>query len=172
MKTMIVIATLLGALLTQSLANDNVNVNNEGNVGGDTHQTVNINNQDHIAKINNINGWQSWDFVADYGKGFAATRHFGRRTCIVTKIDKGVFPTLAQLATWKQQKQLTTTPLLFKFNANQVPVANIGIYGVTIEALCKGLPSYTAEPSTGGEYSFDLCDPSSIITICGITFCF
>ncbi|KAM8972356.1 gastrokine-1-like [Pelodytes ibericus] len=170
MKSLIILATLLGALLTQSLANDNVDIGNEGNVGGNVHQTVNINNQDNVASVNSLNGWDSWDSVCDYGRGFVATRPYSKQVCIVSKINKEVFPSLAELGSLSQQKQVSKSPALFKFNVNQVPIANIGIYGVHIEALCKGLPSYEAkhEPIT----SLWLCDPKWIFTFGGITFCF
>ncbi|EMP30530.1 hypothetical protein UY3_12357 [Chelonia mydas] len=46
----IIIGALLGVCLTQALADDSVNENNQGNDGGNSHQNVNVNNQDHTAK--------------------------------------------------------------------------------------------------------------------------
>ncbi|KAM4749074.1 gastrokine-1-like [Rhinophrynus dorsalis] len=165
-KNQIIIASILGAFLTQSLANDNIDIGNEGNIGGNVHQTVNINNQDHVASINTLNGWDSWDSICDYGRGVFATRLFGKKVCVVSKMDKAVFPSLDTLS---QQKPHSSNSQLFKFNVNQVPIANIGIYGVHIEALCKGIPSYTAEVKPAG---FELaCDTGSIFDFGGISFC-
>ncbi|XP_068128467.1 gastrokine-1-like [Hyperolius riggenbachi] len=167
MKTLVIFAALLGTLL----ANDNVDVSNSGNVGGGVHQNVNINNQDHVANINNLNGWNSWDSVCDYGRGLFATRLYARKVCIVTKMDKTVFPSLEALRAATQQTPINTTPSLFKYSSNHpVPIANIGIYGVHIETLCRGIPSYNAEISQVDE--FYGCDVNSIITIGGISFCF
>ncbi|XP_069799347.1 gastrokine-1-like [Dendropsophus ebraccatus] len=161
MKTLVIFAALLGTLL----ANDNVDINNSGNDGSNVHQTVNINNQDQVAHVNNINGWNSWDSIFDYGRGVFATRPYGKKECVVTKMDMTVFPSLEVLG---QQKPVSSR--LFKFNANKVPIANIGIYGVYVEALCRGIPSYTADVNQVDEYY--VCNPNSIITILGITFCF
>ncbi|XP_053319764.1 gastrokine-1-like [Spea bombifrons] len=168
----IILTTILGALFASSLANDNVDINNEGNVGSNVHQTVNINNQDKVASVNTLNGWDSWDSICDYGRGFVATRPFGKKICVVSKMDKQVFPGLEAISTATQQKQLSKTPVLFKYNINQVPIANIGIYGVHIEALCKGIPSYTAEVKQGPISDIALCDTGSIFDFGGISFCF
>ncbi|KAM3925707.1 gastrokine-1-like [Leptodactylus fuscus] len=161
MKTLVIFAALLGSLL----ATDNVNVNNQGNVGDNVHQTVNINNQDQVAHINSWNGWNSWAAVGDYGRGVIATRFYGKKMCVVTNIDKTVFPSLDAL-----NKPVKTTSF-FKYNINQVPIANIGIYGVHVEAMCRGIPSYTAEAKQVDE-AFTYCDTNSIVVIAGISFCF
>ncbi|KAM3925704.1 gastrokine-1-like isoform 1-T3 [Leptodactylus fuscus] len=161
MKTLVIFAALLGSLL----ATDNVNVNNQDNVGGNVHQTVNINNQDQVAHLNNWNGWNSWDSICDYGRGVFATRLYGEKKCLVTKMDKTVFPSLDSLNKPVKAKSF------FKYNINQVPIANIGVYGVHIEAMCRGIPSYNAVANQVDEF-YDLCDPNSIIDIGGISFCF
>ncbi|XP_040271733.1 gastrokine-1-like [Bufo bufo] len=164
MKTLVIFAALLGSLL----ATDNINVNNQGNDGGNVHQTVNIDNQDQVANIHNLNGWNSWDSICDYGKGVFATRLYGKKMCVVTKIDKTVFPSLEVL----KQNPVKTTKQLFKFNINQIPIANIGIYGVHIEALCHGIPSYTADANQVDEFCEENCNTNSIITIGRISFCY
>ncbi|XP_072258928.1 gastrokine-1-like [Pyxicephalus adspersus] len=167
MKTFIIFAALLGTLL----ANDNVDVNNSGNDGGNVHQTVNINNQDRIATINSLDGWNSWDCVGDYGQGVFATRLYGKKVCVVTKMDKTKFPSLETIKAAPQQSRVGATSSPFKYSLQHpVPIANIGIYGVHIEALCRGIPSYTTEPIQVDE--FYGCDTNSIITVGGISFCF
>ncbi|KAM8973137.1 gastrokine-1 [Pelodytes ibericus] len=173
MKSLIVVAVLLGVFLTQSLANDNIKINNSGNDGGSVSQNVNINNQDNIASINSLNGWNSWDSICDYGRGFAATRLYNKKICVVSKMNKASFPTLAQLsAIAKDKHQAPPSPQMVTYTINQTPIVNIGEYGQHIESLCKGLPAYTAQemPNFGGEFA--LCKSNSIITILGISFCF
>ncbi|XP_063788134.1 gastrokine-1-like [Pseudophryne corroboree] len=165
MKTLVIIAALLGTLL----ADDNIDIGNEGNDGDNVHQTVNINNQEHVANINSLNGWNSWNSICDYGRGVFATQLFGKKKCVVTKLDKTVFPSLEVLS---KQKLLPRAQPLFKYTiSNQVPIANIGIYGVHVEALCRGIPSYSGDVIQVNEY-YAGCDPNSIITIGGISFCF
>ncbi|XP_072004980.1 gastrokine-1-like isoform X1 [Engystomops pustulosus] len=165
------IATVLGVFLTQALANDNININNSGNDGGSVNQQVNINNQDNVANINNMNGWNSWDNICDFAKGYAATRLYNKKICVVTKI-KPSYPTLEQLSVIAKTKKVPPTTQLVTYNINQTPIVNIGEYGQHIESLCKGMPAYTAQemPNVQGEFAY--CKSNSIITILGINFCF
>ncbi|XP_066446101.1 gastrokine-1-like [Eleutherodactylus coqui] len=162
MKTLVIFTALLGSLL----ATDNVNVNNQGNVDDNVHQTVNINNQDQVAHINSLNGWNSWDSIFAYRQGVVATRLYGKRMCVVTKMDKSVFPSLEAL-----NNRPVKASSFFKFNVNQVPIANIGIYGVHVEALCRGIPSYSADVNQVNEFDYD-CNTGSIFDFGGISFCF
>ncbi|KAG9488890.1 hypothetical protein GDO78_005083, partial [Eleutherodactylus coqui] len=149
----------------------NVNINNSGNDGGSVNQQVNINNQDNIANINNVNGWNSWDSICDFGRGFAATRLYNKKICVLTKI-KPSFPTMEQLKTFAETKQVPTNTQLVTYTINQSPVVNIEQYGQHIESLCKGMPAYTAVEMPNAEAGFALCRSNSIITILGISFCF
>ncbi|KAM4675811.1 gastrokine-1-like [Discoglossus pictus] len=167
-----VIAALLGVLLTLATADDNININNSGNKGSNIYQNVNINNQDNIASINNLNGWNSWDSICDFGRGFAATRLFHKKICVVTKMNKNT-PSLAQLsAIAKDKTKIPPNTGLVTYTINQAPIVNIGEYGQHIDSLCKGIPAYTAQEMPKFEEGFALCSANSIITILGISFCF
>ncbi|XP_041442896.1 gastrokine-1 isoform X1 [Xenopus laevis] len=173
MKFLIATAVVLGIFLAQSRATDNIDINNSGNEGGSVSQNVNINNQDKIATINNLNGWKSWDSICDYGAGFAATRLFHKQICVITKINKDSFPSLSQLsAIAKDKKQISTNTPLRTYTVNPRRVNNMGVFGQHVEALCKGLPSYTAQEMPDNVGGFSLCHTGSIITILGINFCF
>ncbi|XP_073425268.1 gastrokine-1-like [Dendrobates tinctorius] len=175
----VIFAALLGSLL----AIDTVDINNQGNVGHNVHQMVNISKQDQVANINHLNGCNSWNSIFDYRKGMFATRFYGKKMCVVTKIDNTLFPHLEGL----QQKPVRRSVIyshniitrhsifgppthLFKYNVNSVPIANIGMYGAHIEALCRGIPSYTSDVNQVDEYY--ACETNSIIDIGGISFCF
>uniref|UniRef100_A0A8C5M9C4 Gastrokine 1 n=1 Tax=Leptobrachium leishanense TaxID=445787 RepID=A0A8C5M9C4_9ANUR len=127
-----------------SLSRPNVDVGNEGNVGGNVHQVVNINNQDNVASVNSLNGWNSWDSICDYGRGFIATRPYAKKICIVSKMNKDVFPSLAELSSKVNQKQKAPSPQITTYSINQKPIVHIEEFGQHIESLCKGLPAYTA----------------------------
>nr|XP_048684988.1 gastrokine-1-like [Caretta caretta] len=114
----IIIGALLGVCLTQALADDSVNENNEGNNGGNSHQNVNVSNQDHTADINSYNGWKVWDAVWDYSKELFATRLFNKRAYIVAKMNKDAFPSLEKLSKFKDQKKYTISDVpLFDFKS-------------------------------------------------------
>ncbi|XP_073478125.1 gastrokine-1-like isoform X1 [Aquarana catesbeiana] len=168
----LLVAAVLGVLLTLSLANDNVDVNNSGNDGGSVSQQVNINNQDRIANINQFNGWHSWDSICDYQNGFAATRLYNKKICVINRM-KSNFPTLEQLKAISENKhQAPPTTELTTYTINQKPIVHIEEFGSHIEALCKGMPAYTAIEMPQAEEGFALCHTNSMITILGISFCF
>ncbi|XP_078522782.1 gastrokine-1-like [Lissotriton helveticus] len=175
MKTLILTAALLGVFLTHTGANDDINVSNQGNVGGDVHQAVNINNQDNVANINNFNGWDSWDAILDYNRGLYATRVFSKKACIVTKMNKAVFPTLAQLSKAVQEKKASgdAPPRKVTYAVIHTPVKDVSDFGGHIESMCRGLPTYSAAETQGSELfsGYGECSSSSIITILGITMC-
>ncbi|KAM3925699.1 gastrokine-1-like isoform 1-T1 [Leptodactylus fuscus] len=149
----------------------NIKMNNSGNEGGSVSQQININNQDQVANINNLNGWNSWDCFVDFGRGFAATRLYNKKICVVTKV-KPSFPTLEQLSTISKTKKIPPATQLVTYTINQTPIVNIGEYGQHIESLCKGMPAYTAQEMPNFEEGFALCKTNSMITILGISFCF
>ncbi|XP_072258927.1 gastrokine-1-like isoform X2 [Pyxicephalus adspersus] len=166
----LLVAAVFGVLLTLSLANDNVDVNNSGNDGGSVNQQVNINNQDRTANINQFNGWNSWDSICDYGNGYAATRLYKKKICVINKM-KPNFPSLAQLKAISENKAPPTTELT-TYTINQKPIVNIEEFGSHIEALCKGIPAYTAIELPRSARGFAVCCSSSSITILGISLCF
>ncbi|XP_073478126.1 gastrokine-1-like isoform X2 [Aquarana catesbeiana] len=168
----LLVAAVLGVLLTLSLANDNVDVNNSGNDGGSVSQQVNINNQDRIANINQFNGWHSWDSICDYQNGFAATRLYNKKICVINRM-KSNFPTLEQLKAISENKhQAPPTTELTTYTINQKPIVHIEEFGSHIEALCKGMPAYTAIEMPRSARGFAVCCSSSSITILGISLCF
>ncbi|XP_031754001.1 gastrokine-1 isoform X1 [Xenopus tropicalis] len=172
MKFLIATAVLLGIVLAQSQANDNIKINNSGNEGGRVSQNVNINNQDNIATINNLNGLDSWDSICDYGAGFAATRLLHKQACVITKINKDSFPSLAHLSAVAKDKKQSTNTELRTYTVNPRRVYNFGVFGRHVESMCKGLPSYTAQEMPEFQRGFGSCCSSSIITILGFNFCF
>ncbi|XP_030057718.1 gastrokine-1 [Microcaecilia unicolor] len=173
MKTLIVIAALLGVFLAPSLGNDNINIVNQDNIGGDDHQTVNIDNHDNIANINNYNGWNSWDSICDYSRGSFAARFFDKKICVVGKINKASFPSLAQLSEVARDKTRSRAPTPMSYSVSPNKVTDVGQFGKHIQALCKDIPTYTSQEAKDGQFSgFALCKSSSIITILGISFCF
>ncbi|XP_078522779.1 gastrokine-1-like [Lissotriton helveticus] len=176
MKTLVLAAALLGVFLTQSLANDDINISNKGNVGGDTHQTVNIDNHDNVANINNYNGWNSWNSVWDYNRGLFAARLFHKRACVVSRMNKAVVPSLAQLGTVSHEKKPAAGaphPRELTYTVTQNKIKNVAQFGKHVEALCKGVPTYYAQEIQGTSLFVDSsgCTGIGILNILGITLC-
>ncbi|KAJ8781286.1 hypothetical protein J1605_011270 [Eschrichtius robustus] len=126
----------------------NINVNNSGGSG---QQSVSVNNEHNVANVDNNNGWDSWNSVWDYESGFAVTRLFNKKSCIVHKMNKAVMPSLQALDTLVKEKKLQgkglgeppSKSLIYTVNPDKVD--NLDQFGKSIVAMCKGIPTYMAE---------------------------
>ncbi|XP_069068769.1 gastrokine-1-like [Pleurodeles waltl] len=134
-----------GSIVAQ--ADDDVNISNQGNDGGDVHQTVNIYNHETIININEFNGWNSWDSIFDFNRGLFAVRPFSKQSCVVSRMNKAAFPNFAQLSKLAREKapirSISSQHLMYSVpSAQKVDVAQFGPY---IDAICRGLPTYLAK---------------------------
>ncbi|XP_072258931.1 gastrokine-1-like isoform X2 [Pyxicephalus adspersus] len=171
MKALILLAAIIGV----SFATDNVAVNNQGNDGGNVHQTVNINNQDQTANINQYNGFHSWNSIWDYQRGYFAARLLSSRACVVSRINRNVVPSLEQLSKATQEKQNphAPPPRSLTYTVSQTRVKNMAQYGKQIEALCKGIPTFYAQEQQGAGLFVNLhgCTDLGILRFLGISLC-
>ncbi|TFJ99742.1 EGF-like module-containing mucin-like hormone receptor-like 3 [Platysternon megacephalum] len=158
MKLAIVIAALLGVFLVPIFANDNVNENNQGNDGGNSHQTVSINNDKHVANIDSNNGWNSWNSIWDYGNGYIATRILSKKACIIAKMNKNVMPDVVELPQLIKEKEKAGSrgppPVELQFTVSKDRVSDLAPYGKSVEATCRGIPTYVAHEAHGGIIAF------------------
>ncbi|XP_062995525.1 gastrokine-1-like [Elgaria multicarinata webbii] len=156
---------------------ENVNQVNQGNVGGRSHQSVNIDNKRKVVNIDNNNGWNSWNTIWDYQTGFMATRIMSKKSCVVVKMNKAVIPDITTLpqAIREKQQDPTKGPARkdIAYTVSPKRITNLSPYGKNIEALCKGIPSYAAYevkrpsfPFYGGD-----CIEANILWIVGISLC-
>nr|XP_058934889.1 gastrokine-1 isoform X1 [Kogia breviceps] len=154
MKFTIVFAGLVGMFLTPALANYNINVNNN-NSGESGQQSVSVNNEHNVVNVDNNNGWNSWNSIWDYKSGFAVTRLFNKKSCIVHKMNKAVMPSFQALDTLVKEKKLQgkglgeppSKSLIYTVNPDKVN--NLDQFGKFIVAMCKGIPTYMAEEIQG-----------------------
>ncbi|XP_063786441.1 gastrokine-1-like [Pseudophryne corroboree] len=171
MKTFILLAALLGV----SLATDNIEINNQGNDGGSVHQTVNIDNHDNIANVNQYNGWHSWNSIWDYNRGLFAARLMSKRACVVSRMNRNVVPSLAELSKVSQEKQDPNAPppQSLMYTVSQTRVKNVAQFGTHIEALCKGVPTFYAQEMQGAGLFVNLqgCTDLGILRFLGISLC-
>ncbi|XP_075711454.1 gastrokine-1-like [Rhinoderma darwinii] len=169
MKALILLAALLGVVF----ATDNIDINNQGNDGGNVHQTVNIDNHDNIANINHFNGWNSWNSIWDYGRGLFAVRLMSKRVCVVSRMNRNVVPSLEQLSKASQEKQNPNAPppRSLTYTISQTRVKNVAQFGDHITALCKGVPTFHAQEMQDPRFYGTGCNTSAIINILGITIC-
>ncbi|CAM2108594.1 unnamed protein product [Caretta caretta] len=126
----------------------NVNENNQGNNGRNSHQTVSINNDKHVANIDSNNGWNSWHSVWDYGNGFISTRILSKKACIIAKINEKVMPDVVELPQLIKEKMKAGSrgppPVELRFTVSETRVSDLALYGKSVEAMCRGIPTYVA----------------------------
>ncbi|XP_053257366.1 gastrokine-1-like [Podarcis raffonei] len=173
MKLIALSVALLGVLLAPALAVNNISENNQGNVGGHSHQSVSIDNQKQVVNVDNNNGWHSWNNIWDYGTGYMATRILSKKSCILTKMNRNVMPDVTTLpeAIKEKQKDRTKGPAPKKLTYMVTPkkITNLAPYGKNIEALCRGIPTYAAYEFAGE--SSGACFQANILWILHISLC-
>uniref|UniRef100_A0A8C4WB37 Gastrokine-1 n=1 Tax=Gopherus evgoodei TaxID=1825980 RepID=A0A8C4WB37_9SAUR len=125
-----------------------------GNDGGNSHQTVSINNDKHVVNIDSNNGWNSWNSIWDYGNGYIATRILSKKACIIAKINKNVMPDAVELPQLIKEKKVRKRgkgppPVELQFTVSKTTVSDLAPYGKSVESMCKGIPTYVAREARG-----------------------
>ncbi|XP_066228472.1 gastrokine-1 [Saccopteryx leptura] len=179
MKFTIVFIGLLGVLLIPALAEYSINISDNNNSGGSGQQSVSVNNEHNVANVDNNNGWNSWNTLWDYKTGFAATRVFHKKACIVHKMNMDAMPSLKALTAMVKEKKLqgegpeSPPPKGLMYSINPNKVNNLDKFGKSIVNMCRGIPTYTAEEIQGASLFFysGKCFNANILWIMNISFC-
>ncbi|XP_008046736.1 gastrokine-1 [Carlito syrichta] len=179
MKFTIVFAGLLGVFLAPVLADYNINISDDGNRAGSGQQSVSVNNEHNVANVDNNNGWNSWNTLWDYENGYAATRLFRKKSCIVHKMNKEVMPSIQALDAMVKEKKLQgkgpegPPPKGLMFTVNPNKVDDLNKFGKNIASMCHGIPTYMAEEIQGANlfFSSEKCFITNILWVVNISFC-
>ncbi|XP_060107325.1 gastrokine-1-like [Heteronotia binoei] len=175
MKFLKALAAFFGVILSWSLASEVINASNQRNVDSNTHQAVNVNQQAQIVNIHNYHGWNGWDAIWDYRKGLFATRLFRKRACVVATMDLKTFPRLETLSSFRGHKTGKNIPLSHdsRFSIGKTHVKNLAQFGLAIEQLCRGIPTYYAHPEQGTNLPAlsPGCANVGILNLFGISLC-
>ncbi|XP_032085346.1 gastrokine-1 [Thamnophis elegans] len=168
----------LGVFLTPVLSNNNIIVNNQGNVGGASHQTVNIDHKRKIVNIDHNNGWNSWSSVLDYGTGFMATRILSKKTCIIVRMNKQIMPDISTLPKAIREKQKDPrngpAPKEVSFTVSHERIPDLSVYGKQVQTFCRGIPSYLASEIRKPSFFFAeeaSCTRLNILCILHFSYC-
>ncbi|XP_053125767.1 gastrokine-1-like [Hemicordylus capensis] len=168
---------LLGVFLAPILASDNISEKNQGNVGGNSHQSVNIDNQKQVVNVDNNNGWHSWNTLWDYRSGYMATRILSKKACVVTRMNKQIMPDITTLpqAIREKQKDNSKGPARkdITYVVSPKRITDLSPYGKSVEAMCKGLPTYAAYEVRGKNFFYysGSCFRANLLCLLGISFC-
>ncbi|XP_047379395.1 gastrokine-1-like isoform X2 [Sciurus carolinensis] len=179
MKLTMIPIGLLGLFLASAFADYNININDDGNSAGSGQQTVSVNNEHNVANIDNNNGWDSWNTLWDYNTGFAATRLFVKKSCIVHKMSKDAMPSIQALDALVKEKKLqgkgprkpSPKGLMYSVNPNQVD--DLNRFGENIAGMCRGIPTYVADEIQRAYPPFysEKCLSANILWILKTSFC-
>uniref|UniRef100_G3W5E0 Gastrokine-1 n=1 Tax=Sarcophilus harrisii TaxID=9305 RepID=G3W5E0_SARHA len=172
----IVFIGLLGFLWGSSSADSNINVSNDNDTD-DGGQRVSINNQHNVANIDNDNGWNSWNSIWDYNTGFAATRIFAKKTCIVHRLNRKVVPALQDLEKMSKERKANVhtglSPQSLHYKIEPEETKDLTQFGSPIENMCKGLRTYQAQEVQGQSFYFHSgsCFRINVLWLMGISLC-
>ncbi|XP_034286515.1 gastrokine-1 [Pantherophis guttatus] len=173
---LILSAVFLGVFLAPVLTN--IIENNQGNVGGTSHQSVNIDHQRKVVNVDHNNGWDSWSSVLDYGTGFMATRILSKKTCFIVRMNKQIMPDITTLPKTIREKQKNPrsgpAPKEISFTVSHKKISDLSVYGKQVETFCQGIPSYLAFEIKKPSFFFSegsSCFRMNILFILHISYC-
>ncbi|XP_036604626.1 gastrokine-3-like [Trichosurus vulpecula] len=149
MKFHTMIAVFLVMLFTPSLAEKDQTP--FPNVTHEDHST-NVNIHGSIILIHDTNPWSEWDGILDYNRGYLAAKLYSKKACALTRMDKGIFPSLEMLhrALDKQLPRNYDSSQGLTYIILPTRVKNVAQYGKSISDLCRGVPTYFAQQHIEG----------------------
>ncbi|XP_027720897.1 gastrokine-3-like [Vombatus ursinus] len=115
-------------------------------------QSTNVNIRDSIILIHDTNVWSEWDGILDYNHGYLAAKLYSKRACVLTRMDKVIFPSLETLrkALDKQLPRNYGSSQGLTYIILPARVKNVAQYGKTISDLCREVPTYFAQQHMEG----------------------
>ncbi|XP_027721417.1 gastrokine-1-like isoform X1 [Vombatus ursinus] len=173
----IVCIGLLGLLQGSTFADINSNIGDGNNISDHSAQTVTVNDNHNIANIDNNNGWDSWNSLWDYNTGFAATRIFAKKICIVHRLNRDVLPGLQDLKKTAKEKRANVhtgpSPKSLQYQIEPEELKDLTQFGTPIENMCKGLRTYKAQEVQGQSFLFfsGSCFNADILWLLNISIC-
>ncbi|XP_040849279.1 gastrokine-1 [Ochotona curzoniae] len=177
MKITMIFVGLLGLILVPGLSGYNIIINDDNNANGSGQQSVTINNEHNVANVDNNNGWNSWNTLWDYEMGFAATRLFAKKSCIVHALNKNTMPSIEALdALAKETKGQApggSPPKGLIYSINPDTVDDLSQFGNNVARMCQGIPTYRAEeiPDANLFYYSGKCFSTNVLWILNISYC-
>ncbi|XP_002709705.1 gastrokine-1 [Oryctolagus cuniculus] len=177
MKIAMIFVGLLGLFIIPGLSGYNINISDDNNADGSGQQTVSVNNEHNVANVDNNNGWNSWNTLWDYDAGFAATRLFAKKSCIVHTLNKDAIPSIEALdALAKEKKEKGAggpPPKGLVYSINPVKVDDLSQFGKHIAGMCQGVPTYEADEIQDASlfYYSGKCFNTNVLWILNISYC-
>uniref|UniRef100_A0A8C3XBX5 Gastrokine-3 n=1 Tax=Catagonus wagneri TaxID=51154 RepID=A0A8C3XBX5_9CETA len=163
------------AVLAPSLALMNTGDNRplEGSVGT---QSIRVNALGGMVGIRDNNVLSEWDGIVDYENGLLAAKLFSKMACVLTKMDKAVFPTLDDIIKALDHQALEHYPSTRGLTYTVVPsrVKNLAQYGVPIKDMCRDVPTYFAQQQKEGTalaIDPDSCSEIQLLSFLGLSIC-
>ncbi|KAJ6653141.1 hypothetical protein lerEdw1_010103, partial [Lerista edwardsae] len=87
------------------------------------------------------------------GQGYVATRILAKKSCVITPLKKELMPDVTTLpqAIREKQKDPSKGPAHkeVKYVVSHDKITDLSPYGKSIEALCRGVPTYLAKEVRG-----------------------
>ncbi|XP_061334899.1 gastrokine-1-like [Pezoporus flaviventris] len=177
MKLTIVTAVLLGVLLTPTLAEDFPNPEGGNQIaveGG--YQMLNLNNERHVATIEQRSTHGSWKTIWNYENGFIATKVLPDRSCFISTMNREEFPGFDTLRSLTEENGILEGEEKPRREVTFIvkePVEDLNSYSPDISNMCSGLTSYTAHEVRGPQdtYNEGSCTTLDVMRAVELKYC-
>ncbi|KAG6934447.1 Gastrokine 1-like [Chelydra serpentina] len=87
-----------------------------------------------------------------------ATRILSKKSCIIAKMNKNVMPSVVELPELIKEKKKAGSrgppPMELQFTISKTRVSDLAPYGKSVEAMCRGIPTYVAHEARGDNFFF------------------
>ncbi|XP_078522793.1 gastrokine-1-like [Lissotriton helveticus] len=147
MKATILVGVLLGAFLATALADEGIQIINQGNDGGSVYQTVNINREVNVVNMNVYSGRHTSNVVLDYSQNIIAYHMPYKGICVVARMHLSSFPSLGRFEEFihsRRDLKKDLQALRKHYQITNEQVTNMAQFTGAVRGLCWGVPTYWA----------------------------
>ncbi|ELW64078.1 Gastrokine-3 [Tupaia chinensis] len=139
-------------------------------------QTIRVDAFHGMVRIQDNNVLSEWAGILDYKNALLAAKLFSKMACVLAKMDQVVFPTINDISKALGKQTFKPCPSTHGLTYTVLPirVKNLGQFGMPIEDICRGVPTYFAQQQKEGTalaIDPDSCSQVQLLSFIRLSIC-